>query len=469
MWFPVVQRRPSLDASLAYNSRTTVKDGIKKLLCQCFETSSDRATVGSVRENDKSKPYVLLNLVEKEVRSLCSLLRLPPSVDTDCAQRRETARGPIDPNQFGPKLTTDSSFDSMDDLFKDPSRSTTKVVSSKYTSVQSSPYEDGQSRSTGSSRRGRMTKSDSLDDGYLADDRTGSDKYVVEEEGEDDEFNLSAKASIAYLLQQKDMKNGPDASPVRPVKDSKYNEPAPFRKSPPPMHSFEKHPFSKSQPQDIRTRKMSTLHLLRNGDQGSDTGDHRTGEGVTAAERKEYRKVNRVIRRLKKQLDPLNYTDLWFTAEQVDEALAFSNSVRRCIAQTGTFGHETERLNRWLNVMILEAREGPHRLEFQLIKYAHLDKMIEEVVEFKSQPPTLPFKELQMVEMASDLLRYWRHRFGNRYYLLDRHRQKIVMDTLLDGLGFKTPTPVTPTGWVPLNVNWMSEREAESEFEEGQW
>jgi hypothetical protein len=139
------------------------------------------------------------------------------------------------------------------------------------------------------------------------------------------------------------------------------------------------------------------------------------------------------------------------------------------MAQTGTFGHETGRLERWLNVMLLEAREGPHRLDFQLVKYAHLDKMIEEVVEFKSKPPSLPLKELRMIEMASDLLRYWRHRFGNRYYLLDRQRQKIMMTTLLDGLGFKTTTSATAAGWVPLNVNRISEREAESEFEEGQW
>ena len=234
------------------------------------------------------------------------------------------------------------------------------------------------------------------------------------------------------------------------------------------MHSFEKHPSTKTQAQETGPRKMSTAQIRRKGEQSSGT-ERKGTEGEDLEEVKQYHQVNRVIRKLKKQLDPLNYTDFWFTTEQVDEALDFSNSVRTCIAQTGTFGHERRRLYRWLNVMTLEAREGPHRLEFQLIKYAHLDKMIEEIVEFKSRPPTLPFQELQMVEMASDLLRYWRHRFGNRYYLLDRHRQRTVLDTLLDGLVFETPTPATPTGWVPQNVNWMSEREAESVFEEGQW
>lgn len=296
-----------------------------------------------------------------------------------------------------------------------------------------------------------------------------SDRDIEDEEAED-EFDLSANASIAYLLQQKELKYGPGNSPGSSGKASKYNEPAPFHGMiRPPMHSFEKHPSSQSHPQDSRNRRISSAHTLRNGARDSGRRDYGTDQKNAAAEAKEYRKVNRVIRQLKKQLDPLNYTDFWFTAEHVDEALAFGNSVRRCIAQSGNFGHETERLDRWLNVMMLEAREGPHRLEFQLIKYAHLDKMVEEIVEIKSRPPTLPFGELRMIEMASDLLRYWRHRFGNRYYLLDRHRQKIVMDTLLGGLGFKTPTPVRPTGWVPLNVNWMSEREAESEFEEGQW
>lgn len=290
-----------------------------------------------------------------------------------------------------------------------------------------------------------------------------------EEEDEDGEYNISSNASITYLLQQKDMSRRPENPSFRQGKGTKYNEPAPFRKKPPPMHSFEKHPFSKPQPQESRTRRKSTFHLLRSREYGSSSKDCGTGEDTASADLEEYLNINPVIRQLKKQLDPLNYTEFWFTAEQVDGALDFSNSVRKCIAQTETFGEETERLDRWLNIMLLEAREGPHRLEFQLIKYAHLDKMIEEIVAFKTRPPTLPFKELQMAEIASDLLRYWRHRFGNRYYLLDRHRQKILMATLLDGLGFKTPTPATPTGWVPLNINWMSEREAEDEFEEGQW
>ncbi|KAB5570291.1 hypothetical protein GE09DRAFT_1217732 [Coniochaeta sp. 2T2.1] len=475
-----VSRRQSLDASLGGSS---LKDGMKKLVCHCFEADSDRATVGSMREADNERSYVLLSLLEKEVHPQSPDLVSPPALDVaDCEQRRKQARGPISPRQFEPKKSTEYPSYSMGDLFAEPSPPAPADVSSKYSSIRSSPSrsENSHSMSTRSSRRGRLTGCDSLDDSEPSSshriipspNRGIGERNVVhpeihEDRTDGDEFALSAKASISYLLQQKDMKDGTPVIP--PEKDRKYNEPAPFRKSPPPMHSFEKHPFSKPQAQDGRNRKISTVHLLRNENHSPDSADDEAEEELSPEELEEYYGVNRVIRKLKKQLDPLNYTDFWFTAEQVEGALDFSNSVRRCIAQTGTFGHETERLDRWLHMMILEAREGPHRLEFQLVKYAHLDKMIEEIVEFKSKPPTLPFNQLQMVERASDLLRYWRHRFGNRYYLLDRHRQKIVMDTLLANLGFKTPTPTTPTGWVPLSAIWMSEREAESEFEEGQW
>lgn len=182
----------------------------------------------------------------------------------------------------------------------------------------------------------------------------------------------------------------------------------------------------------------------------------------------DYRNLDRVIQKLKKQLDPLNYSDFGFTLSHGHQMLDFSNSVRKCIATTGTFGHETERLYQWLNTMMMEAAEGPHRLEFQLIKYAHLDKMVENIVEFKSRPPTLPFEELKMVEMASDLLRYWRDRFKDNYFLLDRQRQKVVMDDLLRGLIFEAPTPDNPSGWSSVEDRFMSERDAENAFHEGQ-
>jgi hypothetical protein len=182
----------------------------------------------------------------------------------------------------------------------------------------------------------------------------------------------------------------------------------------------------------------------------------------------DYRNLDRVIQKLKKQLDPLNYSDFGFTLSHGHQMLDFSNSVRKCIATTGTFGHETDRLYQWLNTMMMEAAEGPHRLEFQLIKYAHLDKLVENIVEFKSRPPTLPFEELKMVEMACDLLRYWRDRFKDSYFLLDRQRQKVVMDDLLRGLIFEAPTPDNPSGWLSVEDRFMSERDAENAFHEGQ-
>lgn len=183
----------------------------------------------------------------------------------------------------------------------------------------------------------------------------------------------------------------------------------------------------------------------------------------------DYRKLNYAIRKLKKQLDPLNYSDFGFTVAHGASMLAFSNSVRKCILTSGTFGHETERLNRFLNVMMMEAADGPHRLELQLIKHAHLDKLVEEVVQFKSRPPALPFEQLQMIEMASDLLRYWRNRFSDSYFTLDKPRQKVVMEQMLWGLTYVSPTVQTPSGWMPLaDRSLMSERDAENAFSEGQ-
>lgn len=322
--------------------------------------------------------------------------------------------------------------------------------------------------SSRSSRRGRPTKTYSVDYGDQADERKLEEQEPNEEDDNEDELDISAKTSTADILQKKDMTRRSDHPFLHQDNDTKFNEPAPFRKSRPPIHSFEKHPLSKPRSQKSRTREMSTVHLLWNKE--NDSSSKKTDEGLTPAELEEYLKINSVIRQFKKQLDPVNYTHFWFTINQVEKALAFSNSVRKCIARTGNFGEETERLYRWLNVMFLETTEGPRRLKFELIEYAHLDKLVEEVAEFKSRPAaTLPLKELQMVEIASDLLRIWRHRFGNSYYRIDRRRQKIAMAKLLHGMSYRAPTPVTPLGWIPLKAIRMSELEAENEFKEGQW
>jgi hypothetical protein len=303
------------------------------------------------------------------------------------------------------------------------------------------------------------------DDKDMPHQTKGEGEQGTGDEPDDDEFDLASIASKAYHLQQKDTAAGPDK-----LRNIRYNEPAPFQRRSPSIHAFRKHPFLKGKSRETsRKREPSTVNLRWDKGRGSTSEDYQTKDKGTPPDLSEHQSVDRIIRQLKKQLDPLNYTEFGFTGEQVQETLRFSNSVRKCIAQTGAFGHETDRLYRWLNIMVLEAREGPHRLEFELVKNAHLDKLVEEIVEFKSKPPTLPMKELKMIETASDLLRFWRHRFGNKYYLLDRQRQKELMDTFIDGLVYKTPTPATPTGWVPRNINCMSEREAESEFKEGQW
>lgn len=256
--------------------------------------------------------------------------------------------------------------------------------------------------------------------------------------------------SMVEFLERKNMRHRLEIPPAcSPENSSRYNEPAPVRRRPPRILSSGEYPLSKEQQEDSSTEDSSI--------------------SMTEEETKEYLQMSNVIRRLKKQLDPLNYTDFWFAAEEADGALDFSNSVRRCMYRTGAFGHETGRLGRWLGVMLLEARVGPHRLDFEVVEDAHLDKMIEEIVDFKSRPPTLPSKELQMVEIASDILRYWRHRFGHQYHFVDSHRQHTMITEMLYGLAFRAPKPATPTGWIPRSANWMSEREAETAFEEGQW
>lgn len=360
-------------------------------------------------------------------------------------QHRNTTRGSIDTHQFDAEHSSYSHSDSADDdWFTEPSPPAKDHISSKYASLRSSSFGDSRSMSSQSSRMGQISQSRSLDEEDMAEKRKLRDQDRKEVEDENDEVDLWANAPPAFYLQQKELARQAEYASLRQDKDSKYNEPAPFWRNIPPMHSFEKHPLS------------------------SNSRAYGKGKDVAPKISKESLKVDSVIQRFKKQLNPINYSGFWFTIEQTDAALDFSNSVRRCITRTGTFGAETERLNRWLNVMMLEAK-GPHRLEFELVREAHLDKMIEEIVEFKSRPATLPFKELQMIEIASDLLRYWRHRFGSRYYTIDRYRQQFVMEMMLEDLQFRLPRPVRPLGWKPLKINWLSEYEADRVFEEGLW
>jgi hypothetical protein len=82
MRFPSMSRRPSLDAALAYDSPGAFRDSLRKLLCNCFEAPSDRATVGSLTETDASKSYILLNHPDKVRCLLARRLEFSPSSST---------------------------------------------------------------------------------------------------------------------------------------------------------------------------------------------------------------------------------------------------------------------------------------------------------------------------------------------------------------------------------------------------
>lgn len=442
MWLPL-QRRPSLEASLAHDSHGIVNGGLKKLFCQCCKSSSDRETVRSMWETAESKPYDRVYYFEKEVRGPCPFLRLLLSIHTDWRpQGHGTTYWPDNSSRLGTESSSISPSESVD-LFKGIAPAVREDVSWGRSTVQRPPYEE-YGESAGSSHESWTTESGHTDDGGSATHRKVGGKGASRGESEDRDSRVSTTASMADVPDQRNMTRRLQVFPVRSWNTSKYNIPAPWRRTPPPTHSLEEHSVPEAQPQGRRSR-------------------------ITDKKLKEHQKIDRVIRALKKQLDPLNYTDFWFTADKGDEALAFSNSVRRCMALTGTFDHETERLHSWLGMMMLEAKGGPHRLEFEVIMRGHLDKLLEDIVEFKSRPPTAPYRELQMVEIASDLLRYWRHRFANQFYLVNLHRQRRMLEEMLDGMAFKIPTLATPMGWIPNDAFEMVGLQAETEFEEGQW
>jgi hypothetical protein len=336
----------------------------------------------------------------------------------------------------------------------------------------------------------------------LESDSDIEDEQTVEEPNDDDELEVESEESTEdqpdeYQVETDSLAG--DAQEAQEEEDTDYDElespsmtssqyhaampsssspnPSPHTDSQTPLIS-ESHSSQEARPAfspDTKSHHLATedsSEETTRTDQTTEDTEADSPEDDSAEDTpwtpSDYRNLDRVIQKLKKQLDPLNYSDFGFTLSHGHQMLDFSNSVRKCIATTGTFGHETERLYQWLNTMMMEAAEGPHRLEFQLIKYAHLDKLVENIVEFKSRPPTLPFEELQMVEMASDLLRYWRDRFKDSYFLLDRQRQKVVMDDLLRGLIFEAPTPDNPSGWLSVEDRFMSERDAENAFHEGQ-
>ncbi|KAI1777922.1 PUA-like domain-containing protein [Hypoxylon cercidicola] len=158
--------------------------------------------------------------------------------------------------------------------------------------------------------------------------------------------------------------------------------------------------------------------------------------------------------------------------------LRLSDSVRASLCCNKTLGPDAAELSDFLDAAWRYEDQRRHpSVDFEVIEYARLDKLLAEVLDFaeisKAGPNRLttadapPLRFRVDVLNAKSLSRNWRRRFRDQYFMIDQHRREaLVTGGRLTDASFDDP--LTYSRNTETN-DPISELEGNLQFEAGDW
>lgn len=156
-----------------------------------------------------------------------------------------------------------------------------------------------------------------------------------------------------------------------------------------------------------------------------------------------------------------------------EDLLDLSNAVRASIGQDETFGSAGQRLTLFLKDAIEAEEEKKSTLSLETIRYARLDKLLEDICELG---PSLRNRQIRRghdmffrmdEKYANKLQQAWRSRFQEHYWFMDDGRMKRLLNTLLSGVWFSW-SPANGEGhWQTQSSTMLSDPEIRQQFEPG--
>ncbi|KAI1168602.1 hypothetical protein F5B18DRAFT_187334 [Nemania serpens] len=173
-----------------------------------------------------------------------------------------------------------------------------------------------------------------------------------------------------------------------------------------------------------------------------------------------------------------------FTSNELAESdwnrtklLLLSDSVRARLRDGNASGLCGERLSSFLDIVLKDEERKHPTLDFDIIEYARLDKLLSELLQFadtikpSNLAPELLLRFRVNVSQAKGLRRLWRRRFREQYFMMDQHRCAVLVEGgRLKDVSFNSSLDYDLGKWQTKKLTGpVSEVEANLEFEPGHW
>ncbi|KAI0420028.1 PUA-like domain-containing protein [Xylaria grammica] len=156
--------------------------------------------------------------------------------------------------------------------------------------------------------------------------------------------------------------------------------------------------------------------------------------------------------------------------------LDLSDSIREGLRGGNIFGPDAEKLSSFLEAALKDEERKYPTLDFDMIEYARLDKLLAELLQFgetmktSGLTPELLLRFRVDVSEAKNLRRSWRRRFREQFFMMDQHRCAILIQGGLKDVSFNSSLDYDLGKWQTKKAtNLVSEIEGNLEFEPGHW
>ncbi|KAJ8121605.1 hypothetical protein ONZ43_g1985 [Nemania bipapillata] len=175
------------------------------------------------------------------------------------------------------------------------------------------------------------------------------------------------------------------------------------------------------------------------------------------------------------------------------ELLNLSDCVRAGLRSGNVFSSEVEKLSNFLEAALKDEEQKYPTLDFEIIEYARLDKLLSEILQFvdtmkvasltpelhqlvdtvkvSNLTPELLLRFRVNGSQAKKLHRCWRHRFREYLFMMDQHRCAMMVEGgRLKDVSFNSSLDYDLGKWETKRLTGpVSEVEASLQFEPGHW
>lgn len=118
------------------------------------------------------------------------------------------------------------------------------------------------------------------------------------------------------------------------------------------------------------------------------------------------------------------------TGPDTKSLLRLSDSVRSSLAERKSLGPRAAKLINVLEGLASdETNETPMRLDYETIVDAHLDKLLDDLLDPFKKPVPAPPRHFAVLRAAATLQKRWRARFKEKYLDMDEVRQTAMLTT----------------------------------------